>query len=166
MSSNPRVAAAAQFVSAPVELPPCLLVFVLDGLRCAWPLSAVERIVLAGSITPFPGAPPSVCGLVEYAGRRLPVLNLRQRLGLAPRPLSLGVTFLIARVGLRRVALAIDGVTEIIEQPLAVPVADGPFEHVPGVVCCECGLVVIDDPECLLSADDELALSDALGGLH
>ena len=166
MCSNPMVAEAAAFMAAPVEPPKCLLVFRLDGRRYAWPLSAVERIVHAASITALPGAPPMVRGVIDFADRRLPVLSLPQRFGLVEPPLGLGDAFLVVQVGLRRVALVIDEVQEIIEQPPTWPIDSGPLGHVPGIVGGDDGLVVIDDPERLLSADDELALEDALGSMH
>ena len=73
--------------------PAQLVVFRLNGQRYALPLAAVERIVCAVEVTPLPGAPPVVLGVINVAGCVLPVFNIRRRFLLperevVPRPLS------------------------------------------------------------------------------
>ena len=58
------------------------VVFGLGGQR---PAGVVERVVQAVEITPLPGAPDGMLGVIDVAGRVLPVFDLRQRLELPPR---------------------------------------------------------------------------------
>lgn len=51
---------------------------------CALPLGAVRRVVRSLAIHPLPGAAPELCGLAEFAGEPLPVLDLARLVG-APR---------------------------------------------------------------------------------
>ncbi|MCX7365748.1 MAG: chemotaxis protein CheW [Alphaproteobacteria bacterium] len=84
------------------------VVFSLDEQRYALPLQAIERIVRAVEVTALPHAPPMVLGVIDMAGRILPVLSLRQHFGLPDRAVVPADRFLIARTALRTVAVVID----------------------------------------------------------
>ena len=75
------------------------VLFRVENQRCALPLDSVERVVRAVEITPVPGAPKIVLGAICVAGTVLPVLNMRQRLGLPERNVSPDDQFLIGHAG-------------------------------------------------------------------
>jgi chemotaxis signal transduction protein len=51
---------------------------------CALPLGSVRRIVRALTVHPLPGASPELCGLAEFAGEPMPVLDLARLVGAPP----------------------------------------------------------------------------------
>ena len=143
-----------------------LMVFCLDAQRYALPLASVERIVRAVEVTLLPNGPAIVLGVIDVAGRVLPVLNLRRRFGLPEREISPVDQFIIANTTSRTVALVVDeaqGViaypaTEIIQPAQIVP----GLEHLQGVVRFDDGLVMIQNLETCLSLDEARALDKAL----
>jgi purine-binding chemotaxis protein CheW len=140
-----------------------LVVFSLDGQRFALPLGVVERIVRAVEVTPLPNAPAFVLGVIDMAGRVLPVLNLRRRFGLPEREVGPADQFLIARSGLRTVAVVVDEAYGVLAHPETAVIASGRIvpglEHILGVVRLEDGLVLIHDLENFLSMDEERDLA-------
>lgn len=143
-----------------------LVVFRLEEQRYALPLETVERIVRAAELVPLPEAPPIVLGVLDVAGRVLPVLNVRRRFGLRERDIAPEDHFLIARAGVRAVVLVVDEVQGVVDRPRSeiidseqiVPGA----ERFPGIVRLADGLVLIHDPEKFLSLDEARALDRAM----
>src|SRR5262245_14040371 len=112
------------------------VLFFLDGGRYALPLSSVERVVRAGLVTPLPGAPATVLGAVDIAGRVLPVFNLRRRFSLPERALLPTDHFLIARTAERPVLLWVDAPGGLIEGGASLQteeIAPG-LPHIRGVI--------------------------------
>ncbi|WP_246058643.1 chemotaxis protein CheW [Luteibacter pinisoli] len=56
--------------------------FSLKGQRYAVSLAAVREVIRPGDITPVPGAPTDVLGIVNLRGQIVPVLDGRRRFGL------------------------------------------------------------------------------------
>jgi len=142
------------------------MVFALDAGRYAIPLAAADRIVRAAEVTPLPAAPGLVLGVLNVGGRVLPVFDTRLRFNLPRRTLEPADYFLIARAGVRRVVLVIDRPLGVIDQPADAVVEAGlithGIEHIRGVIRLEDGLVLIQDLEQLLSADEARDLDRAL----
>ncbi len=137
--------------------------FALEGQRYALPLQSVSRIVHAAEVTPLPLAPEGVAGALDVGGRILPVFNLRRRLHLPDRPMRLDDQFVIAHTPRRPVALVVDRALGLIE---AQPVEDAALApnppHLRGVLSLPDGLVLIQDLEDFLSAEEDQALESAL----
>lgn len=64
--------------------PLALLISNVGDRTVALPLTAVERILRMAAVTPCPGAPAGVVGLLNYRGAVLPVVDPRPSLNLAP----------------------------------------------------------------------------------
>ena len=147
-----------------------LLVFTLDGQRYGLPMERVERVLRAVEVTPLPGAPEVVMGMIDVQGRVIAAADPRRRLGLPERELQLGDQLVIARCARRTVALRVDAVTGLIDydQRELVPPRDivPGIGHVAGVVRTEDGLVLIQDLERFLSLDEERSLDEALAHAH
>lgn len=143
-----------------------LLVFRLDEQRFALPLASVARVVRAVAVTPLPGAPAIVHGVIDIQGRVVPVVNLRRRLHIADRAISPADWFLIAQTAQRTLVLVVDESDGVVERPPAdiVSSAELPpgLEHVSGVVAIEGGLALVHDLERFLSLDEGRALDDAM----
>jgi purine-binding chemotaxis protein CheW len=143
-----------------------LVVFRLDELRLALPLTTVERVVRAVHVTRLPQAPEIVLGVVNVQGRIIPVVDPRKRFRLPERAIALADQLVIARTSRRPVALlvdAVDGVLEVAERE-AVPALDvlPKVAYVEGVVKQKDGLVLIHDLNKFLSLEEETALDQAM----
>ena len=142
------------------------VVFRLDEGRYALPLAAVHRVVRAVYVTGLPRAPVGVLGAVNVAGCILPVFDLRERFGLPARRPDVADHFLIAHTPRRTVVLAIDAAEGVIDQPLsalvpAARIAPG-LEQLKGVIPLSDGLLLIQDLDRLLSAEETHSLDEAL----
>ena len=143
-----------------------LVVFRLDEMRYALMLAVVERIVRAAQVTPLPNAPTIVLGVIDLAGRVLPVLNVRRRFRLPEREIGPADQFLIARTEWRTVVLAVDEAEGVIERSPteivgAAQIVPG-LEQIHGVIKLDNGLVLIHDLESFLSLDETRSLDEAM----
>jgi purine-binding chemotaxis protein CheW len=104
--------------SSPASQPAGLnqfVVFRLSGQRFGLRLPWVQRVVRAVEITPLPGGPEIILGLVNIHGEVVYVLNLRRALGLPDRELDVGDQFILAKASGRMVALVADQVAGVLE---------------------------------------------------
>lgn len=143
-----------------------LLVFALDDWKCALPLSSVERSYRAVAVTPLPGAPAKVMGIVNVHGVLHPVINLRHCFRLPPRTLSPADHLIIGHTTRRNVALVVDSVVGVIEcarQEIAAAdtILSG-MEYVSGIVRLKDGMILIHDLDSFLSLEEENVLDQAL----
>jgi purine-binding chemotaxis protein CheW len=143
-----------------------LLVFVLDGQRFAVRVASVERIERAVEITPLPGVPENVLGVVNLKGQIVPVFNVRKRLHLPERDVDPRDQLIFAHTSHRQVALVVDAVAEVVERRDLDVIASGEIlpglEYMEGVTKLEDGLVMIHDLDRFLSLQEETALEEAI----
>lgn len=143
-----------------------LLVFRLDEYLYALPLDRVQRMIRAVALTPLPNAPDAVLGIINMAGRVIPVFNARWRFGLPERRIHPDDQLAIVQLKDRTAALFIDGAEGVIDHPAAAitdaaAIAPG-LQHLHGVIKLQNGLVLIHDLEKFLSADEVPLLDAAL----
>jgi purine-binding chemotaxis protein CheW len=147
-----------------------LVVFSLDQFRFALPLTSVERVVRATEVTPIPQAPHAVSGVVDMQGEVVPVLDVRQRMGLRSRPIGLADEFLVARMRGGTVALVVDRTEGLADPDELVAVGGGPdaawLDQFQGIAQLGDGLVLIQDLEKFLSSAEAAALAQALERAH
>jgi purine-binding chemotaxis protein CheW len=143
-----------------------LLLFKLDGFHFALDALKVERVVRGVEITPLPGLPAGVRGVVGVAGRVIPVFDLRARLGLPPRAVRSSDHFIISRCADRLAALVVDSVTDVLPAGKAaiIPASDvlPGLEAVEGWAKTNGELIMIHDLGKFLSMDELLALELAM----
>lgn len=126
----------------------------------------VERVVRAAWIVPVPEGPGVLLGIANVAGKPLPVLDTGLRMGEGPTLVHPGLFFIIAQSASRRMILAADSVSGLIE---GVPgdftaheqVAPG-IGRVAGILKRGDGLIWIQDPDRFLSLEEEAAVDKAL----
>ena len=144
------------------------VVFALDELRYALPLSAVERVVRSVEITPLPNAPAIVQGAINVQGKIIPVVNIRERLQLPAREMSCNDHFIIAQTKRRNVALVADyvaGIRELADRDMVSAGQSLPFvEYLQGVAKIEDNLILIYDLDSFLSLEEEQTLDNAISG--
>ena len=143
-----------------------ILVFALDQMRYALPLSSVQRAVRAVEITPLPEAPQIVLGVINLQGEIIAVIDMRSRLRLPARELSLGDRFIIAHTPKRRLALVVDSLEGIhhLEQG-QIANADETISlapHLKGVVKLADGMVLLYDLDRFLNLAEETRLEEAM----
>ena len=143
-----------------------LVVFTLGERVYALHLAAVLRIVRAVEIEPVPKAPSSVLGVVNVEGHIVPVFDLRRRFRLPEREVALDDQLILARTTRRRVALAVDAVSGVIERTedeitKAGAILDG-LDYIEGVAKLTGGLIFIHDLETFLSPAEAQRLEEAL----
>jgi len=144
-----------------------LVVLTLDEQRLALPLAAVDRIVRAVEVTPLPGAPAVVLGVINVQGAVLPVINLRRRCRLPEREMETTDMLVIAHTARRSVALLVDQ-ADVMEFPAesltpAEQIVPG-IHGVHDVLKHEDGLVLLYDPQALLLLEEDIALTSAMAG--
>lgn len=143
-----------------------LVVFSVDGNRYSIGLDAVERAVRAAEVTPLPGAPRVVIGLLDVAGDILPVISLRRRAGLADRAICPDDEFLLVRTGRRRIVLVVDSILGVIERDADEVVAACSVVPVSGciggMVKLGDGIALVHDLDRFLSIEEEHALEGAM----
>jgi len=143
-----------------------LVPFLLGGAWYALDLGVVERVVPMAAVRPLPRAPQVVLGAFNLHGEVVPVVDVRRRLGLAPRGFALTARFLVARAGRRRLALAVDEVASVREVDAGAVVAPAAvlagLRHLKGIVALADGLLLIQDIDAFLSLDEEARLAAAL----
>jgi purine-binding chemotaxis protein CheW len=124
------------------------------------------ELVRATAITPLPGAPGVIEGVVDVRGCVLPVLDIRARFGLPAKALEPSDHFIVASTGARGVILRVDRATRLayveaasIQDPETLGAGSG---YVAGVARLEDGLVLIHDLTTFLSAAEGGSLDEAL----
>jgi purine-binding chemotaxis protein CheW len=90
--------------------PDRIVLFRLDGRRCAIAASAVVEILAAVATSPLPGQPGYIAGVIDLRGTIVPVLDLRVRFGLPGRLMEPSDQFIVTRARERLLALWIDEV--------------------------------------------------------
>jgi purine-binding chemotaxis protein CheW len=141
-----------------------VLVFELEGRRFGVPADRVREVVRAVALTPVPGAPSVVEGLLDLRGEVLPVLDLRRRFELPIRPLKLSDQLIVLELVSRTVALRVDAVGALLRlddgQPEPLPSAAlAPFLR--GLVRLAEGMILLPEPERFLLEAEAEALSSA-----
>ena len=149
-----------------------ILTFDLDGQRYGFPADSVVQVVQMVAISPLPGAPAIVEGVVNVRGAIVPVFDLRARFTLPPRPLDPGQHLVILRAGTRQSAVRVDAVEDFVSIPDAEIAGPGALagsgigargtRHVAGVAATADGTTIIYDLSAFLSLDESATLDDAL----
>jgi purine-binding chemotaxis protein CheW len=143
-----------------------LVGFDLGGQNYAVELTAVERIVHVVEVAPLPKAPEIVLGVINFAGRIIPVVDIRRRFRLPAKDTELYDFLIIARTSQRELAFMADTVTGILDCPeediiAAAKIVPG-LEYLKGVMRLRDGLSFIHDLEQFLFLDEETSLAQAL----
>jgi len=143
-----------------------LVVFTLDEQRYALHLHALKRVVRTVEITPLPKAPEIVLGVVNVQGDIIPVMDIRSRFNLREREMELSDQLIISDTSRRSVALLVDAVGDVIEQPYQGIIASEKIlpemEYVKGVLKLENSLIFIHDLDTFLSLGESEALDQAI----
>jgi purine-binding chemotaxis protein CheW len=134
----------------------------IEGREYGLPLDCLVEVVRMVALVPVPDAPGFVLGLLDLRGQVVPVLDLRQRLGLPAAQPGLSTPICVLEAGGRGFGLVADAVTDI--RPLAAPVEQPevtpPESPVAGVTHVDGRLVSLLDPQLLSRAARSAAPRD------
>lgn len=143
-----------------------LVLLTVDGKAYALHLEAVERVLRMAEVTPLPGAPDTVEGVINVQGEVVPVVSIRRRLGLAERVIGTADSLVVARARKRRLAIIAESVLGVVERPADAVVSVGDLaqgiRHIEGVLKTSDGLVLIHDLDRFFSPEEEQSLDLAL----
>lgn len=136
-----------------------LCAFQVGAEEYAVDIMRVEEILPPQPLTAIPRAPAYVEGVLQLRGAVLPVVDLRKRLRGPAAPAPLRTRLLICLLGRRRVAMAVDRVTEVVSvrrseiKPAPALLADGARPFVVGVWGPPTRLRLLLDLKALLAAE-------------
>lgn len=88
-----------------------LLIVSAGAYRLALPVASVIEIVERGAVTPLPGLPPAMAGVISSRGRAIPLIDVAAARG--DEPCLDRRCVIIAMAGARPVALLVDLAEEI-----------------------------------------------------
>jgi purine-binding chemotaxis protein CheW len=113
-----------------------LVGFLVGDVSYAVEIMQVREIINPLPTVALPRAPESICGVADYRGEVVPVIDLRIRFGLGASSHSRKTKWVVVDVGGRLAALVVDAVTEVFGtggQELRPAPALGGGEHVRGI---------------------------------
>lgn len=91
-----------------------IVVFHVDGIACGMDIRDVQEIKKIHAHTRVQRAPPWVRGLVNMRGQIVTLVDVGQRLGLAPRPVRRAAPAIVVVTGDELIGLLVDEVDDVI----------------------------------------------------
>ncbi len=108
------------------------MIFQLGGEHYGLDIHAVQEIVRMQSITPIPGADPSVRGITNLRGRVVPVIDLGVRCGFLAAEATPATRIVVVMSEEGMVGLTVDAVSEVIRIPGDCVELPGQLAGLPG----------------------------------
>lgn len=132
--------------------------FFLDDQQYAFPIQVIQEIVIIDQLTQTPQVADCVEGVCNLRGDIIPIVSLRNILGLAPKPADDETRTIVVNVGARTMGCNVDAVSQVIRIPDAnvqpapeTVAADGGY--IAGFAKMEDGLVILLDIKLLLDPE-------------
>lgn len=148
-----------------MKLIPQLFLFTIEGRRFGLNLNSVLRIERAAEITEIPEAPELISGIIDYHGTILPVFDLRKKLGLPDKAISVSMHFIIINTSARSLVLIADSVEGVITIPEPSLIRAEQIEKdfvQKSFVILDDGIIFIYDVDKFLSSQESKELDIAL----
>lgn len=146
-----------------------LIIFTVSGHRFALSPYCVEHVMSVIEVTPLPGAPSVIEGVINLYGRIIPIINLRRRLGIPEREMALTDKFIIAMTARRTIGLMVDTASPVVDfDSNSITPSDEVMPgigNVTGIARTVDGMVIINDIDKFLSIDEDAAIDDAISGM-
>jgi purine-binding chemotaxis protein CheW len=140
-----------------------IVVFALGERTLGVPASIVRELLRAVAVTGLPGAPRGVDGVIDVRGTLIPVLDLSERLGVAPRPIRSTDQLLICDVTVGPLAVRADRVIELRATGTeGVPPGAEADAIVRSLMRTSDGVIVICELSAFLAEADVAALAQAI----
>lgn len=143
-----------------------VLLVTVRGAKFGVPADKVVEIIRAVGLSPLPGAPAVISGVINVRGSITPVLDPAVRFGHAENPVRPEDNFVLIETPSRTIALRVesaDELTEIADEDVRNASAiSSTARRLAGVATLPDGLVVIYDPASFLDEAENEALAGAL----
>lgn len=140
------------------------LIFELDQQKFAIGIEAIEEVLPFVPARQIPQVPAVVEGVIGLRGVTLPVLDIRARFSLPPKPYTLADHLIVVRIAGRRLALRVDRahtVTELLEDAVTDVAAIVPgSRYISGVAQFGGDIIFIHDPDLFLRETELAALAE------
>ncbi len=94
-----------------------IVVFDLGDERYGLDIATVYEIIRHQPITAVPRSPAFVEGVINLRGRIIPVVDLRDRFGMADAPITKASRIVVCEAAGTRVGLTVDAVSEVLMVP-------------------------------------------------
>lgn len=141
----------------------------MRGSRFGIPAEKVVELIRAVAVSPLPGAPAVISGVINVRGVLTPVIDPAVRFGHAETPVKPSDNFVLVSLPSRTVALRVESADELAEIDDAdIKAADSmspTARRLAGVATLPDGLVVIYDPASFLDEAENTALAGALASV-
>jgi purine-binding chemotaxis protein CheW len=149
-----------------------LVLFTIAEEVYAVPVLTVEEIIRYQPITAVPRAPEFVKGVLDLRGRVIPVVDLRERLGLPPSTATSATRIVVMEAAGSTVGLVVDSVDEVRTigtsevQPPSAAITTAESEFLVGVGRLSDGpgaqqLVILLDADRVMTFEQRSALAEA-----
>jgi purine-binding chemotaxis protein CheW len=92
-----------------------LVTFHLSKEEYGVEIASVQEIIRASDITPVPGAPLHVKGVINLRGKIIPVVDLRKRFGLPEIDGCETQRIIVVELGVKRLGMLVDSVSQVIK---------------------------------------------------
>jgi purine-binding chemotaxis protein CheW len=144
--------------------------FTVGGDEYAVEIQKVREVINFREITQLPKAPGFVKGIINLRGEVIPVIDLREKFGLAHEQYSALTNVVIAEIGRKAVGVVVDEVRHVIRVPADEVAPSPPFigglssRYVSGVAKLGERLIVVLDMEKILTAEEMIRLRSLEGG--
>jgi purine-binding chemotaxis protein CheW len=145
-----------------------IVTFALGRDHFASDVRSVERVLRHQAPRPIPNVPAWVTGVIDYAGRVVPVVDVRARFGLPPHELAGSERVIVFDVAGEWIAAVVDQVIDVTvlrdgELEAPPPLFRGlAGEYLQGMIRRQGRLIVVLDAGRLLSSTEQLQLHAAL----
>src|SRR5712691_7666095 len=146
-----------------------LLVFSLGKQYFALPVGQVSTVVPRATLTPLPGAPADLIGLLRLRGALCPVIDIRARLGLSMAEAHIGECIVVMHTAAFGIGLLVEGIEGVVAPPNDPVDKQTPVEVdrlIRGVVEVAGQVVALLDAEAVVGNDVRTYLAASVDGLH
>lgn len=136
--------------------------FMLDNETYGIDVMQVREVLRSPEISPVPGAPSFVLGIINLRGNVVAIIDTRARFNLPPREIDDASRILILEAGDHVVGFMVDSVREVVElrssdiESAPDTGSGGSARFINGLCNRKDGLLILVDASRMLS-DDELA---------
>ncbi len=127
-------------------------------------LLRVREVIRVRQITWLPRAPSFVKGIINLRGDVIPIVDLRDKLGLPSRPADADTRIIVVEIEARLIGMVVDNASQVVRIPAAQidppPLLLGglPQEYISGVGKLDDRLVTLVNVDRILSGEERIAL--------
>jgi purine-binding chemotaxis protein CheW len=128
-----------------------ILVYEIRGRRFGFPARKVSELIRAVALTALPEALAPIEGVIDVRGEVVPVVDIAERLGLAPRPMRASDHLILVSTRGGLVAVRADRAIDLVEAEVGESgdaVNDG--DPAAAIARVADGLIVVHDPDRLV----------------